>query len=136
MVSAIDIYRSAQVLIEKHGADAASYAAMRADELLAAGDDEGERVWKRIVTGIEEMMMPHFARLAQCRESILASLARFDAELREQPGWANWQENRAQKYAVSYDGKLYPPKHTLHLAMGTPKATSAAGCRPTPYSSA
>ena len=34
MTSEIDIYRSAQVLVKRHGEDAPIHAAMRADELL------------------------------------------------------------------------------------------------------
>ena len=42
----LDIYRSANVLVTRHGQDAAIHAAMRADELLEAGDLEGYAVWK------------------------------------------------------------------------------------------
>ncbi len=41
MTSDIDIYRSAHLLIERHGDDAPIEAAMRADELTAGGDMEG-----------------------------------------------------------------------------------------------
>ena len=41
MIPAIDIYRSAQVLVKQHGEDAPILAAMRADELLEMGDVEG-----------------------------------------------------------------------------------------------
>jgi len=55
MTSDLDIYRSANELIEQHGEDAPIHAAMRADERLAAGDMEGEAVWIRIVKAIEEL---------------------------------------------------------------------------------
>jgi hypothetical protein len=41
MTSVIDIYRSAAVLIRKHGEDAALEAAQRADAMLEKGDMEG-----------------------------------------------------------------------------------------------
>ncbi len=41
MTSDLDIYRSANELIEQHGEDAPIKAAMRADELMEAGDMEG-----------------------------------------------------------------------------------------------
>ena len=41
MVSDLDIYRSAKLLIDQHGEDAAIEAAMRADKMLAAGDMDG-----------------------------------------------------------------------------------------------
>ncbi len=56
MTSDLDIYRSANVLIEQHGDAADVEAAMRADECLAAGDMEGRVVWKRIVKAIEELL--------------------------------------------------------------------------------
>ncbi len=55
MTSDIDIYRSANELIKQHGEDAPSEAAMRADELMEAGDMEGEAVWLRIVKASEEL---------------------------------------------------------------------------------
>ncbi len=55
MTSDLDIYRSANELIEQHGEDAPIEAAMRADELMEAGDMEGRAVWLRIVKAIEEL---------------------------------------------------------------------------------
>ncbi len=56
MTSDIDIYRSANKLIEQHGEDAPILAAMRADELMETGDMDGRTVWLRIVTAIEESL--------------------------------------------------------------------------------
>ena len=56
MTSDLDIYRSAHELIEQHGDAADIEAAMRADELMEAGDMEGEAVWLRIVKAIEELL--------------------------------------------------------------------------------
>ena len=56
MTSDLDIYRSANELIEQHGEDAPIHAAMRADELMEAGDMEGEAVWLSIVKAIEELL--------------------------------------------------------------------------------
>ncbi len=56
MTSDLDIYRSANELIEQHGDAADIEAAMRADERLAAGDMEGEAVWLRIGRAIEELL--------------------------------------------------------------------------------
>jgi len=55
MTSDLDIYRSANELIKQHGEDAPVLAAMRADELMEAGDMEGRAVWLRIVKAIEEL---------------------------------------------------------------------------------
>ncbi len=56
MVDDLDIYRSANELIEQHGEDALIHAAMRADELMEAGDMDGEAVWLRIIKAIEELL--------------------------------------------------------------------------------
>ncbi len=60
MILDIDIYRSAQVLVKQHGADAPIEAAMRADAMLAdamleKGDLDGYTVWKRILRAVEEL---------------------------------------------------------------------------------
>jgi len=55
MVDDPDIWRAANLLLKRHGADAEIVAAMRADELLASGDVDGCLVWKRILTAIKEL---------------------------------------------------------------------------------
>ena len=56
MVDDLDIYRSANELIKQHGDAADIEAAMRADELMEAGDIEGEAVWLRIGKAVEELL--------------------------------------------------------------------------------
>ncbi len=53
MIPDLDIYRSAQVLVKRHGQDAPIEAAMRADALLEAGDLDGCATWKRILRAVE-----------------------------------------------------------------------------------
>ena len=55
MVSDLDIYRSAQLMIDQHGEDASVHAAMRADELLDQGYREGADVWLRVIDAIKIM---------------------------------------------------------------------------------
>ena len=43
MVSDLDIYRAANLLVTQHGQDAPIQAAMRADAMLEAGDLDGYR---------------------------------------------------------------------------------------------
>jgi hypothetical protein len=52
MVTEIDIYRSAQLMVDQHGNDASIEAAMKADELLEQGDRTGADVWMRIIQAI------------------------------------------------------------------------------------
>ncbi len=56
MTSDLDIYRSANVLVQHHGQDAPIEAAMRADELLEASDLDGCAVFKRVIKAVEEML--------------------------------------------------------------------------------
>ncbi len=55
MIPDLDIYRSANLLVKRHGQDAPIEAAMRADELLEAGDLDGGTVWKRILRAVGEL---------------------------------------------------------------------------------
>jgi hypothetical protein len=48
----IDMWRAANLLVKRHGPDAAIVAARGADERLAAGDGEGQRISKHIVDAI------------------------------------------------------------------------------------
>ncbi len=56
MIPDLDIYRSAQVLVKRHGADAPIEAAMKADAMLDKGDLDGYAVWKRILRAVEELL--------------------------------------------------------------------------------
>ena len=55
MISEIDIYRAANLVIERHGADAVIEAARMIDRMLELGDPEGRLVWKRIEGAIEQL---------------------------------------------------------------------------------
>ncbi len=56
MPSEIDIYRSAKLLIDQHGEDAAIFAAQQADKCLEAGDLDGKAVWMRVIGAIKELL--------------------------------------------------------------------------------
>jgi hypothetical protein len=55
MIDDLDILRAANILIKRHGVDAALVAAHRADELLEAGDTGGCAIWKRILSAVTEL---------------------------------------------------------------------------------
>ncbi len=46
MISDLDIYRSANVLVKRRGQDAPIRAAMRADAMLDKGDLDGYAAWR------------------------------------------------------------------------------------------
>jgi hypothetical protein len=54
----IDIWRAANLLIQRHGTDAEIVAAQRADEMLDRGDRDGQLVWMRIRRAIAELRPP------------------------------------------------------------------------------
>ena len=56
MTQDVDIWRAAKLLIDRHGNEAPVHAAMRADELLAEGDIDGQFVWKRILRAVDELL--------------------------------------------------------------------------------
>ncbi len=55
-MASLAVYRTANELIEQHGEDAPIHAAMRADELMEAGDMDGRAVWLQIVKAVEELL--------------------------------------------------------------------------------
>lgn len=52
VISDLDIYRAANLLIERHGADALIEAARHIDQMLDRGDLDGRTVWLRIKRAI------------------------------------------------------------------------------------
>ena len=55
MTSDLDIYRSANALVKRHGQDAPIEAARRADAMLERADLDGYAVWKRILHAVEAL---------------------------------------------------------------------------------
>jgi len=55
MIPEIDIWRSAEAMIKRYGAEAGLESAKRADEMLAAGDVDGSATCRRIMTAVEQL---------------------------------------------------------------------------------
>ncbi len=55
MISDLNIYRAATVIINQFGEDAPIHAAMWADATLEADDVDAYAVWKRILRAVEEL---------------------------------------------------------------------------------
>ena len=55
MIPDRDIFAAANLMLKRHGDNAAFEAAARADEFLEKGDLDGQRVWIAIVKAIEEL---------------------------------------------------------------------------------
>lgn len=60
-----DMWACAHKVVAMHGLDAEIHAAMRADELLEAGDIAGQRVWLRILARIEDWRTENLPLLLQ-----------------------------------------------------------------------
>lgn len=58
LISDLDIWRAANVLIQQHGDGAEIVAARRVDDMLERGDAEGRQVWHRIRHAIEALQAP------------------------------------------------------------------------------
>ncbi len=56
MISDLDIYRTAKLLVDKHGDEAPIHAAMKADAMLDKGDMDGKAVWLRVVKAAAELL--------------------------------------------------------------------------------
>ena len=58
MISTLDIWHAANLLIRQHGADAELEAARLQDLMLDRVDDEGRLVWAPIRRAIEALRVP------------------------------------------------------------------------------
>ena len=54
-ISELDAYRSAELIIEQHGEEAAILASRRVDFFLGEGDTWAAAVWRKILAAIEEL---------------------------------------------------------------------------------
>jgi hypothetical protein len=54
----IDIWRTAKILIDAHGAEASLEAAHRADHALEDGLQDAVNVWKRVMRAVEDLQRP------------------------------------------------------------------------------
>jgi hypothetical protein len=62
MISDLDIWRAANLVIREHGENAEIVATQRADLMLDRGDRDGQLVWLRIRRAIAEWEAPEPGR--------------------------------------------------------------------------
>ena len=55
MIPEIDIWRAANLMLNRYGDEADIESAIRAEELAEAGDRAGEAVWRRIIDAIGQL---------------------------------------------------------------------------------
>ena len=56
MTSDLDIYRTANLLVKRHGCEAVLHTATRVGELLAAGDMDGKATWLRVLEAVKKLL--------------------------------------------------------------------------------
>ncbi len=56
MISELDIYRTANLLIDQHGEGAYMQAVKRRDEMQRKGDAEGRHVWRQVITAVLRLL--------------------------------------------------------------------------------
>jgi 5-methylcytosine-specific restriction protein A len=64
------------------------------------------------------------------RSAIDLALSEFDQILRPSAEWLGWDKKASQRYAISINGQLYPPKQIVSMATGLPVSDFMGG-RPT-----
>ena len=57
-LSEVDIYRSAQDLVRRHGADAEQEAEALSAAALAAGDEDRAATWTRVAASVRAILEP------------------------------------------------------------------------------
>ena len=58
VISDLDIYRSAQLIVDQHRDDAPIFAATEADKMLKRGDVESMAAWHRILAAVRVLLRP------------------------------------------------------------------------------
>ncbi len=59
--------------------------------------------------------------------TIASALKTFDIKYRNTPEWLGWERKGTQRYAIVYQGKLYPPKMVISLATGMKRSEFSGG---------
>lgn len=60
-------------------------------------------------------------------QKIFNSLEQFDTELRNTDEWNDWDAKKSQVYAIDYNGRKYPPKKIVSMALGIPVSEFVGG---------
>jgi hypothetical protein len=55
VIPEIDIWRAANLMLKRYGEKALEQSGLRADELAAAGDDNGAATWRRIAAAVVQL---------------------------------------------------------------------------------
>ncbi|MGN6110786.1 MAG: ATP-binding protein [Kofleriaceae bacterium] len=91
-----------------------------------AGDDfhlyQGEVAQRWRPTSADSGPLPEVPR-----DLLVDAIRHFDSEQRQRPEWAAWESNGAYKFALEFEGNLYPPKEIVALATRRLKSSFGGG---------
>lgn len=61
---------------------------------------------------------PSFRNIDVTFEVVVQALRQFDSDYPESNMYKSWLDRNTYKYAIDFNGKLYPPKHILYMVTG------------------
>jgi 5-methylcytosine-specific restriction protein A len=64
------------------------------------------------------------------RRTLLAAMHKFDRQSRDEREWADWEDNKAHKYAIQHGRRIYPVKKIVSLASGVDVGQFSGGRYP------
>ena len=67
------------------------------------------------------------------RESVIDAMQWFDVELRQSTEMQGWEDKASQKWALEWEGRLYPPKKIISQATGVPTSQFSGGPQSVSY---
>ncbi|MFJ1339294.1 HNH endonuclease [Pseudomonas caricapapayae] len=67
------------------------------------------------------------------KDRVQLALSAFDQNLRHQPKWVNWETNRRYSSSITVNGKRYPAKAIVALALGVAETSFSGGFETTRY---
>jgi len=60
-------------------------------------------------------------------ERLLDAIVEFERNVLPQRAWAKWEQNKAHKHAIWYNGRYYPVKKIISIATGYPTKKFGGG---------
>ncbi|QGW77011.1 HNH endonuclease [Pseudomonas alkylphenolica] len=75
----------------------------------------------------------HTVTKATPKDRVQHALSEFDEKLRHHPNWVKWETNRRYSSSITVDGKRYPAKAIVALALGVAETSFSGGFETTRY---
>jgi hypothetical protein len=72
-------------------------------------------------------MQTTFLGITITRQQVEDALREFARQYPDPESYENWLQNNNYKFAISYKGRLYPPKYILSMITGIPTPKFSGG---------